>query len=270
MKQNLFHHLKEHFAFVARELSSQARQAGLFTNPTDVGTQREEVYRRFLERYLPKTCEVFLGGYVFDNEGNCSDQIDIIVTGSNGHRFRMSDGDRYISTLVGTIGMVEVKSKLDKNSIEEALRKCASIPPMPDPKGIVSPTLNVGPDWWYDWPYKIIVAFDGIDPDTLCTHIANFYCRNPDIPDSRRPNLIHVLEKYVVARPTSNLNVVELGTGIIQPVSGSFFPMETGSDVSAMVITLLNLQEKVNTSNHLIYKHGELHNKLIEQIKLEH
>ena len=181
----------------------------------------------------------------------------------------MSDGDRYISTLMGTIAVVEVKSKVDKNSIEEALRKCASIPPMPDQKGIVSPNLNVGTDWWKDWPYKLIVAFDGIEPTTLCTHITNFYCRNPDIPNSRRPNLIHVLEKYVVARPTSALNVIEVGTGNSEPVSGTFFPIETGSDASAMVVTLLDLQQKSEMSNHLIYKHGELHNKIISQIKLE-
>ena len=269
MKQSLFDDLKEHFGSVAIELSSQARQAGLFDNPTDVGIQREQIYRSFLERYLPKTCDVFFGGYIFDIEGNCSEQIDIIVTGSHGHRFRMSSGDRYISTLVGTLAAVEVKSKLDKNSLEDALRKCASIPPMPKPEGIVSPILKVSTDRWADWPFKIIVAFDGIDPSTLCTHINNYFLENPNIPSSRRPNLIHVLEKYVIARPTSDLRVIEAGSGNIQPVSGNYFPAETGSDVSAMVVTLLDLQKKSAISNHLIYEFGELHNRILERIKIE-
>ena len=49
-------------------------------NPTAVGTDREEIYRRFLERHVPKSCEVFRGGYIFNLEGVRSRQIDVIVT----------------------------------------------------------------------------------------------------------------------------------------------------------------------------------------------
>lgn len=136
MKHDVFDHLKEHYASVARELSGQARQAGLLQNPAGVGTEREEVYRTFLERHLPKMCDVFLGGYVFDMIGNSSSQMDVIVTGGNTPRFRMSSGNRYIAPLEGTIAVAETKSQLNKGTLWDALSGCASIPPMPNPEGI--------------------------------------------------------------------------------------------------------------------------------------
>ena len=60
MTTNIFDDLKDHYIAVAKELSSQANQAGLLKNPTGVGTEREEVYRDFLARHLPKMCDVFL------------------------------------------------------------------------------------------------------------------------------------------------------------------------------------------------------------------
>ena len=65
MKPDVFSDLKDHYTLVAKELSSQAHQAGLLKNPAGVGTEREEVYRAFLERHVPKMCDVFLGGCIF-------------------------------------------------------------------------------------------------------------------------------------------------------------------------------------------------------------
>ena len=78
---NTFTLIQEHFEWVAEELHYLARQAGILTNPSGVGTEREAVYRRFLKRHVPRMCDVFLGGYVFDQQGNRSKQTDIIVTG---------------------------------------------------------------------------------------------------------------------------------------------------------------------------------------------
>ena len=123
MKPDVFDHLKDHYISIARELNSQASQAGLLTNPTGVGTEREEVYRAFLERHLPKMCDVFLGGYVFDLSGISSAQIDVIVTSGNTPRFRMSSGSRYIAPLEGTIAVAEIKSHLNKDTLEEGVEQ---------------------------------------------------------------------------------------------------------------------------------------------------
>ena len=271
MKPDVFDHLKQHYISIAEELRSQATQAGLLTNPTGVGTEREEVYRTFLERHLPKACDVFLGGYIFDLEGSASKQMDVIVTGGTTLRFRMSGGNRYIAPLEGTIGVAEVKSQLNKSTLEESLIGCASIPLMPDYQGIVAPYLKIAQENWWDLPYKIVFAYDGIEASTICEHLEAFYAQNPNIPITRRPNIIHVLEKYMVIRKTSGMTVLNPDgkPDAIQPEIGQYRPFSTGPDASAMTWTLIALQENAFLCNSLMYKYGEWHNKIMARIQNE-
>ena len=269
MKPDVFAHLKDHYISIARELNSQASQAGLLTNPTGVGTEREEVYRAFLERHLPKMCDVFLGGYVFDLRGNASAQIDVIVTSGNTPRFRMSSGNRHIAPLEGTIAVAEIKSHLNKDTLEEALNNCASIPFMPDHRGIVAPYLKIHDANWQDLPYKIVFAYDGIAASTICAHITAFYNQHQEIPIARRPNIIHVLGKYMIIRKTAGMAVINPGgrPDAIQPEVGQYHPFFTGSDASAMAWTLIALQGNAFLCNSLMYKYGEWHNKIVDRIQ---
>ena len=268
MANDVFGKLAEHYASVAQELSSQAQQAGVLANATATGTEREDVYRKFLERHLPRTCDVFLGGYVFDMLGRSSSQIDVIVTGGNVPRFEMSSGNRYIAPLEGTIGVAEIKSQLTKQSLYEALEGCASIPPMPDPEGIGAPYLHLSEASWKDTPYKIVFAYDGIAMDTVCAHIFDFYEHNSDIPAFRRPNIVHVLNKYLIVRPVSGITLSP-PDGEPQPEEGQLYPVGSGSeaDVSALILTLLTLQKGAFTSPHLMYNFDEWHSKIMAKIK---
>lgn len=271
MKQDVFDHLREHYASVAKELSSQAKQAGLLQNPTGVGTAREEVYRTFLERHIPKMCDAFLGGYLFDMLGNASSQMDVIVTGGNTPRFRMSSGNRYIAPLEGTIAVAEIKSQLNKDTLGEALNGCASIPSIPEPEGIKPSYLRVGEERWRETPYKIVFAYDGISADTICGHLDEFYKQRPEIPNAKRPNIVHVLEKYMIMRITSGTTVLNLdGTPASdQPEIGQYHPFFIASDTLAMAWTLIALQERAFLSNHLLYKYDEWHNKIMDRILAE-
>ena len=267
MNDDVFGHLAAHYASVAQELSSQAQQAGLLRNPTATGTEREDVYRVFLERHLPRNCDVFLGGYIFDKSGNASTQMDIIATGGNIPRFRMSSGNRYIAPLEGTISVAEVKSHMTKETLRDALTGCASIPLMPKPDGIVAPYLKVNDSQWQDTPYKIVFAYDGIAADTACAHISEFYQQNSSIPLCRRPNIIHVLEKYMIMRITPGVTVVNLdGSATGQPQVGQFHPFRVDSDISAMVWTLLALQERALLCGHLLFKFDRWHDNIIARI----
>ena len=269
MKRDVFDQLKNHYVDVAQELSSQARQAGLLSNPSGVGTEREEVYRTFLERHLPKMSDAFLGGYVFDLRGNASAQIDVIVTSGHTPRFRMSSGNRYIAPLEGTIAVAEIKSHLNKGTLQEALENCASIPLMPDSEGIVAPYLKLNKANWQDTPYKIVFAYDGIAASTISAHIEEFYDQRQEIPLARRPNIIHVLEKYMVMRIAPGMKVINPGgvPDANQPEVGQYKPFFKGSDASAMAWTLIALQEKTFTSNSLMYKYSDWHDRIMERIQ---
>jgi len=267
MANDVFGNLAEYHASVAQERSSKARQAKLLAQPTATGTEREDVYREFLERHLPRTCDVFLGGYVFDMLGRSSSQMDVIVTGGNIPRFKMSSGNRYIAPLEGTIGVAEIKSHLTKQTLYEALEGCASIPTMPEPKGIVAPMLRLDEADWNDTPYKIVFAYDGITADTVCAHIAEFYERNSDIPMFRRPDIVHVLNKYMILRIASGIQVTNLdGTDSDQPEMGQFYPFTVASDFSALVLTLTILQKKAFLSFHSLYKFDGWHDNIVGRI----
>lgn len=269
MTPDVFDHLKEHYVAIAAELSSRASQARLLNNPTAVGTEREEVYRGFLERHLPKTCDVFLGGFVFDLKGTISKQIDVIVTGGITPRFRMASGDRYIAPLEGAIGVAEIKSMLDRDTLHEALFGCASIPSMPDHSGILPPFLRVSDALWKDLPYKIIFAYDSIAAHTLCNHIIAFYDEHKEIPITRRPNIIHVLGKFMVIRTTTGMAVTNSdGTpDPVQPNVGQYHPFFKGSDASAMAWSLNAVQHNVFLCNCLLYKYDDWHTKIVERIQ---
>lgn len=265
---NVFDRLRAHYEAISEELAGAARQASILDHPTGIGTEREEVYRSFLERHVPKTCDVFLGGYVFNLKGYQSKQIDVIVTGGNAPRFRLSAGNHYIAPVEGTIAIAEIKSRWDKESLQDALEKCASIPPMPDLKKIVSPYLKVSEEKWQDAPYKIVFAYDGISAEMILSHVADFYSKNPGIPVTRRPNIIHVLGKYVVIRKTPEMIVINPDgrPGAIQPQAGQYKTFGTSPDVLAMGWMLPDLQKETFVSNHLFFKYDELHNKIMDRI----
>ena len=61
MTNATFAQLIAHYRAISEELASAARQAKILDHPTGIGTEREGVYRGFLERHVPKTCDVFLG-----------------------------------------------------------------------------------------------------------------------------------------------------------------------------------------------------------------
>ncbi len=271
MMSDVFDDLKGHYAFVADELRYKAKQAAFLKNPTGVGTEREEVYRDFLGRHLPKMCDVFLGGYLFDLNGSTSGQMDVIVTSDNTPRFRMPEGNRHIAPLEGSIAVAEIKSRLDKESLHDALEKCASIPPMPDSERIVPPYLQMPDERWRDTPYKIVFAYDGISPQASFDHIMAFYNENVAIPTARQPNLVHVLGKYVIIRTTRGMTVVNPNgqPDPNQPNIGQYKVFTTAPDVSAIGWILNELQQKAFLSNHLLFKYDSWHNKVMERIQRE-
>ncbi|MCY3801051.1 MAG: hypothetical protein OXG46_05700 [Chloroflexi bacterium] len=266
---DVFDRIRAHYEAIGEELASTARQASILNHPSNVGTEREEVYRAFLDRHVPKTCDVFLGGYVFSLDGNQSKQIDVIVTGGNAPRFRLSAGNHYVAPVEGTIAIAEIKSRLDKDSLQDALEKCDSIPRMPHSEGIVSPRLKVSKDKWQDVPYKVVFAYDGISADVILGHLTGFYNKNSQIPTGRRPNIIHVLGKYVVIRTTPGTTVINPDgePHANQPQVGQYKAFDTSPDVLAMSWMLPDLQKEAFVSNHLFFKYDEMHNQIMDRIQ---
>ena len=267
MSTDAFAKMAEYFQSLVQELTSEARQAGLLQNPTAVGTGREEIFRRLLERHLPDNCEVFRGGYVFNVEGETSKQIDVIVTSGPTPRFEILPNLQAIAPLEGTICVGEVKTKLDKARLYEALENFASLPLITDPDKALSPNIqNVGEEFWWDWPYKVIFAYDAIDKETLYRHISEFYNERREIPQHRRPSLIHVLGKYIVVRWLPQMrtrNVVGGASSAIDTTVGDYRWFDTASDLAAMAYMFSSLQERAFLAYHMIWPYGQWIDRLM-------
>ena len=266
---NTLNLIEDHFKWVAEELHYLARQAGILTNPSGIGTEREEVYRRFLKRHVPKMCDVFLGGYVFDLQGKRSKQTDIIVTGGNTPRFRLSGRSRFIAPLEGTIAVAEVKSRLDKNSLQEALENCMAIPPMPGPESALPSFLSYEKEAWEDRPFKVIFAFDGIERDSVAEHLGNFLKANRDRPTYRLPNIIHVLGKYTFRKIHTSQIRGSSSDKVIPDITGAYHGFLKNADVLAMMEILDAIHQGAFASNFLLNDYSEWYFRIRNRLEDE-
>jgi len=130
MPDNFFFRLREYYLNAASVLRGEADAASIFPNTTDIGMSREKVYSEFLRLHAPSKCNVFLGGFLFDMNGNESKQLDIIITTDTAPRFDFHNRDgsgKSFSPVEGTLGVASIKSVLNKAELENALWGIASM-----------------------------------------------------------------------------------------------------------------------------------------------
>jgi hypothetical protein len=209
MTANFIDRLRAYYQDVAKVLRGEASASKIFPNASDIGTTREQVYAEFLKQHAPAKCNVFFGGFLFDDDGNESKQVDIIVTTDTSPRFDFHNREgtgKAFSPVEGTLGVISVKSTLDKKQLVDALGNLASIPATKSLEGRVLPLFRIRN--YDDWPLKVIYASSGLAPDTLIAHIDEFYSENPSIPINRRPNFIHVAGSSFVFRHDAGLGSI--------------------------------------------------------------
>lgn len=264
MAQNFFERLREYYLKVAEVLRGEADAASIFPNTTDIGMSREGVYVDFLRWHVPSKCNVFLGGFLFDEEGAESHQLDVIITTDTTPRYDFHNRDgsgKSFSPVEGTLGVASIKSRLDKKQLEDALLGIASIPPTKSLDGRLS--LGVGIHDYDDWPYKIVYATDGIKLQTLIKHLTAFYRTHYNIPLARRPHIIHVAGKYVILRVVRGMILTSTSGEATSLEPGSFHVINEYSDLHAIAWTLHKIQLNAASSTDIWFSYGELINKVI-------
>jgi len=262
LAKEFYRRLHTYFTNVGKVLRDEANAASIFPNTTDIGISRENIYARVLKEHLSSNCNVKLGGFIFGLDGSESKQIDIIISNDKSIQFdhlNTQNGGKSFSCIEGCIGVVSVKSSLDKKELTDSLENLASLPekrPLSDRNLSGREILH-----YYDWPYKIIFASKGLSPDTLLNHLNTFYLNNPRIPYHKRPNVIHVagscnLIRILDVRNTlRNGEVLELHSYHLQTVSPDVFGLgQVISDMQAMAMA----------SNFIKYDFFELINNLPE------
>jgi hypothetical protein len=193
--------LAGYFDKVGEVLRGEAEAAAIFPNSADVGTSRERVYAEVLRSHLPSQCRVVFGGFLFDQEGRESKQLDIIVVDDSSLRFdfynRAGEGKSF-ACVDGCLAVVSVKSTLTAPELVDTLENLSTLPEKLPVARRRNPMLPVGR--YDDWPYKIVFAHRGSSMETIRDALLEFYRAHPDVPENRRPNLIHVAGSYYVTR----------------------------------------------------------------------
>jgi hypothetical protein len=270
MNADFFSRLGKYYIDVAAVLRGEAKVASIFPNTTDIGMSREKIYAEVLRLHVPSKCNVFLGGYLFGSDGTESRQLDVIATTDttpNYNFLNRDGGGKSFSPVDGTIAVASIKSVLNKNELIDALEGIASIPRNKTIEGRVNPMLKVHS--YDDWPYKIIYAPTGISQESLSNHLKDFYNSNPDIPQGRRPNLIHVGGSYLFSR-------VVLGMDIWDEDQQKNLDLEIGSwysnvhhpDLTALLWTINEIQIRVQTSSHILFSYNDLlRNVLVRNLR---
>lgn len=253
MTKPFFERLKRYFSAVAEVLRGEADAASIFPNTTDIGIARECIYAEVLRKHLPSSCNVFLGGFLFDQNGNESDQIDIIVTNGSSLQFSLhTDGPgKAFACVDGCVAVVSVKSMLDSAGLVDALENIASIPdkqPFETLPQIIIP-------FYEDWPYKVIYASNGIQLPNLLQSVHKFYDEHQDIPVHKRPHLIHVAGKYVIARIANKGEQTRGGT-VLAP--SSFHPIADTTDVLALLKAITSIQGIVVASKYVMCEYKSM------------
>lgn len=194
MPQPFMNRFVDYFQKVASVLKGEAGAAAIFPNPADIGSSREKIYGEFLRRHLPAFCKVLYGGFLFNIDGLESRQTDIIITSAFAPQYNFFNPDgmgKSFSYVDSTLGVVEVKSFLNKDELKNALQGFGSIPQqLPMTSDRVYPEVH-GADF-ENWPLKVLFACDGLSRSTIFEHLKAFYDEHPDIPPNRRADLIHV------------------------------------------------------------------------------
>ena len=255
--------LKSYYLSVAAALRGEADAAAIFANSSDRGTSREAVYAEFIRQHAPSTCRVNFGGFVFGMDGTESSQLDILVVANTTPRYDFHGNltNKSFSPVDGTIGVVSVKSMLDKAQLEDSLNGFASIAAYSETVTSPSPLIKK-PDL-ADWPFKIIYSTDGISLTTLLKHLNAFYEAKPEIPLGRRPNLIHVAGKYVIVRTFDKTILWNPTTKQSRPTeAGQFVAATSESDFQGLVAAVDELTKRAITATQLLFDYSHMAHQL--------
>ncbi|WP_158881471.1 DUF6602 domain-containing protein [Rhodanobacter sp. L36] len=255
MTAPFFKRLGDYYLDVARVLRGEANTASIFPNPSDIGATREDVYSDFLKQHAPSKCNVSFGGFVFGDDGSESGQLDVLITTDTAPRFKVSnqDGRKTFAPVEGTLGVASIKSTLNKATLEDALMEFARIPPTAPLGQRIQPQLPAVD--YGNWPYKILYASDGINGGTLVEHLHHFYLANPSIPVSRRPDIIHVVGKYVIFKTRSGDTIRNKDNQMTPVPVGQYIALESHADVQAIATILNELQIRATISTHILFSY---------------
>ncbi|WP_329367935.1 DUF6602 domain-containing protein [Streptomyces sp. NBC_01483] len=182
---------------VAMRMRADFEQSRNFSHNGEAGTSREALVREFLASYLPSHVETVHNAEIITASGETSPQCDIVLADRGTPPFTTLNGYRILPNEC-VYGVVEVKTKLDKEQLVDACNKISKLRHMskgsyrPTPGLIPRKTSAYGRVYDFFPTSGIIVAFDSLKLETIGSHLMD-WCQNR--PPVEWPDSVWVLGK---------------------------------------------------------------------------
>jgi Domain of unknown function (DUF6602) len=193
----------EIFDQVAEQMRSDlARARSALEHPGLKGSSFEEVFRTFLEEYLPKTLDIS-SGVVVDSEGRSTRQLDVIISDAAKTPIFYRSADTRVVPIEGVYAVIEVKANLDGQELERAFENMKSVRALKNTAyvqqtGAVIFTKTMYGQEWDGWPTNYFVfAFDSSPLNAITEKLEEKHAQEA-LPPWKRMDCICVLNKGVI------------------------------------------------------------------------
>lgn len=209
------------------------------------GTFREQILKNFLKPFLPG-CYGVSGGQAFDNDGNISKQLDVVVYDSLFSYLAPYMDDFIYFPCESIYGNIEIKSSLNKQSFNDAVENIASLKKL-SRKAIdsyyVNPMkpLSINNVNWNIQAYSeylgVIFAYESVSSSTVLQYI-NDGIGDGTMDRDKLPNIIVLFkEQKIIIR----YHQCEDGKYAIHPLGkfDGYLVEECGENVLSEFLILL-------------------------------
>ena len=248
----------DYFQGQSGSMAHSAKSSKIFDNRGDIGTNRENILKGFLQHHLPKRCHIISGGFVFDLENNVSKQIDLIITNDLVLQFTDNDLNKSFNSIEGCNTVISVKSKLDSKELLESIDNLASIPILKDVQ--YNPLLSNVEKFLKQVPLKVIFAYDGNSVESIKSILDK--CENKII--EKMPDIIIVNDKYYLWKVGPDGNVSTSSSGEIRYEYGEYVIEHSYPYVGSMALFhfIIMIQKNSNLSSHIYLSYSKYMDKI--------
>ena len=199
--EQTFKGIKEKMLIDFTEISSQVKH-----RPSKGSIREREVIKEYLEKYLPGNIGIS-NGECISTDGTVSSECDIILYEKNTTPYLVHKDGYQVFPIECVYGVIEVKSKLNKNELKDSIAKIKKIKSMSkvayeEQKGPVIQSTNLyGKKWSFFPTIGIIFAFDSIKLETLKKH---FVPMQENIALEKQIDSLWVLNKGMIIHRNNN------------------------------------------------------------------
>lgn len=228
-----------------KRVESEFDFSAIIDHNSSKGMFREHIIKSFLRPFLPG-CYGISGGQAFNNNGDCSKQLDIVIYDALYSYIAPYTEDFIYFPCESVYGNIEIKSHLDKNSLKSAISNIESLKKMKRAPistyyvNPIKPLITSGINWNIEVTseyFGVIFAYTSISAMEILKHIEKGVVNN-EMRKEYLPNIIVLFEKQQII---TRFHTCEDGMTEIKPLKNydGFLVMDCKENILSEFLIML-------------------------------